>query len=558
MTTSTHIYSAFLIGTPDVPLSVTGGSVTLDAGAAPHVQAEIRIAVPDAPTLALLDPRESARVRIEVDGVYPAFSLHREFDLSLRDRDSDQAGAVLTLALASDEALLEDYAPLEDDATPLDHQASLRDLVAYVLSKVSGALAPGSIDPPVPALAASDNLIRNPRVATGSTDWALTWTSGGLSFNRYASGGPSYAPSYMQIYASGAASTGVYAYLDQQSISVTQGRLYVLSVTANPPTGQSASLDAILYDQSGNIVAFATPAPIIGNGSYQRVHTTFYATGNASRVRPRLNIASMPYGQYFNVTAFRLSEFTGDIAADRLYFDGSFMDTAQYDYAWTQASHASVSTRKPLVDAATPDGLTWKAGQSAIEFIQPIVQAAGLRLVCDEQRVWTLRDENHSASGSLSIRYGVNMIDGTDTISRDSGLWFDARVTNYTWTDSSGTTQTRTDAFALTLPYTRLTTLDLRTAYPGPGRSEYAVRRAQGRGREVSATAVADWSAHAEQPIAVTLNGAPTQIGLTQSLTFDLDTDRMTVTTRTTDTPAGAIDLLPGTIDALSGTIDSL
>lgn len=74
----------------------------------------------------------------------------------------------------------------------------------------------------------------------------------------------------------------------------------------------------------------------------------------------------------------------------------------------------------------------------------------------------------------------------------------------------------------------------------------------------MTATTVSDWKAEAEQAITVYLDGAPIQIGATQSVTFDLDTDRMTVTTRTTDTPLGAIDLLTGTIDSLVGTIDSL
>lgn len=59
-------------------------------------------------------------------------------------------------------------------------------------------------------------------------------------------------------------------------------------------------------------------------------------------------------------------------------------------------------------------------------------------------------------------------------------------------------------------------------------------------------------------PATFVLEGAPTQLGQAQRITFDLNQDRMTVTARTVDTPAGAIDLLPGTIDALPGTIDSL
>lgn len=74
----------------------------------------------------------------------------------------------------------------------------------------------------------------------------------------------------------------------------------------------------------------------------------------------------------------------------------------------------------------------------------------------------------------------------------------------------------------------------------------------------MSATTVANWTAKAEQPITIILDGAPTQIGATTSVSYDLAKDDMTVRTQTTDTPAGAIDLLVGTIDSLVGTIDSL
>jgi hypothetical protein len=207
---------------------------------------------------------------------------------------------------------------------------------------------------------------------------------------------------------------------------------------------------------------------------------------------------------------------------------------------------------------AEDDALTWRAGQAGWDFLAPLVQAAGFRLVCDEQRAWTLRTADYTAPGSLSIRYGVNLIDGDDTLDRGGDTWFDAAVTRHTWNDSAGITQERVDAYALATPYTRLRLFEKTTPYPGAGFSRYAVSRAQGRGREVSATLVADWRTNAEQPVQIILGDAPTLTGITQAVSLDLDTDEMTVTTRTVDTQLGAIDLLVGTIDALVGTIDSL
>lgn len=560
MTVTTHVYTATLTGTPDRLLSVRGGSLSLDAGSAPHVDGRLEIAMPDAATLAALDPRLGPRVRVQADAVTPGGTQSRTFDLGLRDRNVRHRDGTVSLQLASDEAILTDYAPLADDVTPLTFQASLRAVVGYVLGKVTpGVVLAAGADVAVPALADSQNMIRNPRVAVNITDWAATWATGGLTITRQPANGPPNIPTYAAVQAT-AATTGGYVYLSEGSISISAGRLYELSVHVGVNAG-TLTLDAIMYDGAGNIVSFAPPVTVTPAGQWVRVSTTFYAnTSNAAKLRPRVLInGTLAANAYVNVTGWRLSESTGDQVADRRYFDGDFTDTAQYDYGWTQVAHASVSTRKTLLDAATPDALTWKAGQTALEFLVPLVQRFGLRLVCDELRVWTLRAEGYTAPGALSIRHGVNLIDGSDSIGRSDGVWFDAAVTEYVWTDrTTGFQHRRVDGYALHTPYTRLQTFHKDTAYAGPGFSQYAVRRARGRGREVSATAVADWTARAEQPVTIVLEGAPAQIGQTIAVEFDLDRDEMTVRTRTTDTPAGAIDLLAGTIDALTGTIDAL
>ncbi|MEV4738540.1 MULTISPECIES: hypothetical protein [unclassified Microbacterium] len=547
MSVSTHVYQAVLKGSPDRALSLVGGSISLDASRRPHVSGSITIAVPSLATLAALDPRMSPAPRIVVtaDATFPWGTQTRSFNLGLRDRTVNLAAGTVTLPLASDEALLADKGPLEDDITPLNYQASLRGLVGYVLDKViPGATLAAGADVPVPALAESSNLIRNPRVAVGITDWLTTWTSGGLTPTRQASGGPSYAPTYLAVQAS-AATVGGYIYLSEASLAVTPGKLYELSVDVGANAGINVQVDAILYDAAGNIVNFATPTAITPGASWKRIATTFVAVGNTVKVRPRVFInGTMPASQYVNVTAWRLSESTGDRAADRLYFDGGFTDTAQYDYGWAQTAHASISTRKPLIASATPDALTWRAGKDAMSFLSPLVQAAGLRLVCDEQRVWTLRSEGYDAGGALEVRHGVNLIDGSERISRDDREWFDAAVVVYTWTDRNGIRQERTDYYALSPSYTLLRRFEFSTPFPGPGFAEYAVRRAQGRGRQVTVKTVADWNAKAEQGITVVLEGAPTQTGETSVVTFDFDTDEVTLTSRTIDTPPGAWVLL--------------
>jgi hypothetical protein len=359
MSTSTHVYTAHLTGTPDQALDVKGGSITLAAGRAPHVQADLLIGPVSQTVYAALDPRLHPRVRITVEAVTPAGVQSRTFNLGVRSRPIAYLDGEYGLTLASDEAVLLDHAPLADDATP-DPMTSGRAVVNYVL----GVVLPGT------SLAAGDD--------------------------------------------------------------------------------------------------FTIPA-----------------------------------------------------------------------------------------DAAD-EALIWRAGDAALDFLAPLLQTAGYRLVCDEQRVWTLRGEEYVAPGYLVIRHLVNMIDANETIDRDAQLWFDAAVTRYRWTDTAGVLHEAVDAFALVTPPTLVKTFDKQTVFRGTGFSAYAVRRAQGRGREVSATAVSDWRALAEQSVEVDLPGTPRQVGVTSAVQFDLSLDEMTVTTRTTDLRLGSIDGLHTTIDALIGTIDEL
>lgn len=550
MTVSTHVYSAAVIGSPDVALRLKGGSITLDDARAPHVEAKATIAIPSDLTLALLDPRQGKRVRVSVAATYPTGTVTRTFDLGIRDRDVAHARAEVTLRLASDEAILEDTAPLADDAAPLGYQGSLRGLVNYVLNRcIPGAavnVAGSAPDVAVPALAASQNLIRNSRAGTNLTDFSTTWTAGGVTTSRFATGGPSYAPTYVGMQASAAGAAGAYLYITEGAISIAPGKLYEMSVDVRAHGARQMQLDAILFDAAGNVVAYATPTIVTPASAWSRISTAFVGVGGVAKIRPRVTpVGGLAGNEYADATAFRLSESTGDHAADILYYDGDTADTAQYDYSWAQGAHSSLSIRKPLTDAATPDSLTWKAGQSALDFLVPILQRFGLRPVCDETRTWTLRNADYTADGSVAIRHGVNLIDGSDAIKLDEGLWFDAQVTRYAWTDASGVPQKRTDSYSLTATPRRVNTVDVSAAYPGPGRSQYAVQRAQGQGRTVTATAVADWRARAEMWSEFYLVGAPTQLGKASRVAFDLDRDRMTITSRTIDTPASAWLLIP-------------
>lgn len=551
MTTSTHTYAAVLAGTPDQALSVRGGRIRLDSGSAPHVTAQLEIAVPDEALLDELDSRELRRVVITADAVFPTKTQTRTFDLGLRGRDGEQVDGYVTLDLASDEALLADHAPLATDVSQ-QSETSLRDLVNYVLGKIGATLeASPANDADVTAYWSVTNEIPDPN----GTKTAYSATSTGAS--ALASVTFLGLPALRWTAAAGtsAAYPGTWDGTALKRVRVTPGRSYVASVRLASSIARNATVGLQFRDETGAITVktITGAAATTSSGAYTQLSAVGIAPRGAAYVALVVTTTGNTAGQFHY--ARRAMLYEGDrVVPD---FDGGSTDDLAYTYDWAGDPDDSSSTRTPVVDRPL-EALTWKAGISGLEFVHPLIQAAGFRLVCDEERKWTLRSSGYVAPGSVSFAEGVDLIDARNRLSRDDETWFDGQVTVYTSRDEFGNTIEAVDAYALTATPSKVIRVDVDAPYPGPGRSEYAVERAQGRGREVAATKVADWDARAEQPVIVTMSGAPDQVGLTESVEFDLSRDELTVTTRTADAVEGSIDLLGGMIDDLPGMIDAL
>jgi hypothetical protein len=561
---STHVYEAEVIGTPDLPLDVLGGTIALDETAAPHVQGNLTLAIPSLSTLNAMDPRNTPRVRVSVTATYPTGApVSRVFNLGVRDRRVDVESGTLSVSVASDEALLIDYAPLTDDYTAFTHQASLRAVVNYALA----VAIPGESLEATPAAnanattyASAVNECPNPSAGVDTAGW----TAQSVTLTRLTGVGAIFQNSLGTCFRlQGLSTSGVTYIWRALDVSRVAGREWMFRARQ-----RNGSAIASGTPDPGSRISIQYTAPSTGTVSAQSpIGSTANNTTTDHYVRVRFppDITAASIRLYHGVRStdsvywadIRYGEFTLD-PTDTGYFAGDTTDTASYLYDWTGTAHASTSTRTALVDRPT-DALLWRAGQSALDFLSPLVQVYGLRLVCDESRAWTLRPEGYTAPGpSLAVQYGTNLLGADDTISRDSQLWFDAAVTVYRWTDTTGATRERTDSYALNTPHTLLRRFEKDSAYPGPGFSEYAVRRAQGLGHDLMVRLVADWRFRAEQTAMVVLPDTTTQAGEISRLVYDLDRDEMSVTTRTTDTPVGAINLLPGTINALPGTINAL
>lgn len=552
MSVAAPSYTA-VAGATSLAVEDDSGEVSLDAGRSPHVAGSLSVSG-GAATLALLDARTSPppRVVLTCGG--------RTFDLTVRGARRAHDGDVVTVDLASDEALLDDYRPLTDDGSCFAVQGSARSVVAYVINKaIPGAVlqASPSVDASWQRAEDSINLVPNGSFEVDLSGW---WAGSGTVMNR-ASDWAADGSWCARLEPNG--TTNV-TYIETGNLlggAVTSGKTYMVRATERLAAAQTGTLHPSarrleVYYRIGNgaYTSLLTDQPANAVGVYEHVLRFTVPTG-VTELKVRLwNGASTT--SWTRWDAVRLSEASAD-TADTGYYGGNTPATSRYVYTWTGTAGASTAVRTALVDRPA-EALLWRAGQSAMEFLHPLLQASGLRLVCDEQRRWTLRDDTYRAPGAVSIRDGVNLVDGEENISRDDESWFDARVTRYGWTDRNGVRQTRDDAYALTPSFTRATLMEIEAPYPGPGRSQYAVQRAQGRGRDVKVEAMADWTVAAEAPLEARLQGSPVLEGTVQSVRFDLASDRMQITSRTVELRPGTIDALSGTIDALAGAIDSL
>lgn len=559
MTTITdHVYSARVLDPGgDITLSLaenSGGEVSLDAGRIPHVESSITLAVEDPMLLEDLDPRDSRRVVIDVNAAYPNGTAARTFNLGIREADPDRAAGTVTLRLASDEAILSETAPLADDKTPRTYQSSLRGVCNYVLGKIGAALQAGGPDADVTAYWAATNAIYDPACAS-----AANFTSGGNAAGiGRSSDGSTPIPGSGLVYWSAQGSGQSFIEFAGGQPAAKAGDVWTLQVgmrrdAAAAPTGR---LRVYELDQAGNTLrTIESPVAPLVVGTWT-THSLTFTVQNAATVKIRAYASALATaaGQVYALTAPMLHK-AGEVIPP---FSGSAGSSAGYTYAWAGTANASASTRTPVIERV-PDSLTWRAGVSGMDFLHPLLLVAGLRLVCDEQRRWTLRSEDYRGAGAQSWRYGVNIETADEKLSRDDDAWFDAAVYVYTWTDDAGIEQTRTDSYSLTPTPTKVIRRELRdTPYPGPGRAKHIVERAQGKGRTVTVTGIPLWTETTDQALAVTLEGTPIQTGIAATVTYDLGADTVTISSRTTDTPAGAIDLLPGTINALPGTINAL
>lgn len=486
---------------PEANLTVAGkvlaavdGDVSLDSARVPYCMASVEVALTDAQLAESIDPRTG--IRASLLGV-DAGTTSRSFNLGIVERTVDHAAKTMKLDLASDEALLIDYAALVKDTGAFAKQNSLRAVVNHVLAKVSpgASLAAGGFtDTPIWV-----NYALNPTAEFDVANWYGGTNS--TSPQRIATSGPD---------------DGTYIFFNQHTAGEWRG---AQSINKSVAPGDVLTFEFDL--RTHRDVDFVLEVNASGAWS-----------GSAG-------IQKRGAGWSHHKGTITVSAGTN---LDAVQFYAPNSSPGSWDIANLRLIHSNIDRAADL--------LTWQPGTSAWDFIAPIVTTVGVKLWCDEKRVWRLTDPaDYSVPGVLSVA-GFNAVEGKDTITRrDPEVFCTGVLVRYKWRDATGNQREMLDAAGSA---GQVLVIDFDRAYTGPGAAAAILARRAGAGRVQEVTALSDWTATPGMEARITLPSTADQQGLLTSVSWSLTEGVMDVGTK------GLLDLVRGSINALSGTIDQL
>jgi hypothetical protein len=184
-------------------------------------------------------------------------------------------------------------------------------------------------------------------------------------------------------------------------------------------------------------------------------------------------------------------------------------------------------------DQATvpPEAVEWAPGQSAWDYLTPLLQAAGRRLWCDELGKWHLAARDTPTGGAALVLGRDAITAAGDTIDRAG--WYDSVLVRYRWKDEAGNDHERFDqaTSAGSHRVQRPLVLEYESGYPGPGAARRILARQQVLGRGLTASLVSDYSIDPGQPITLELTDEPRLAGTVSRVLWSFPEDVMELET---------------------------
>lgn len=201
----------------------------------------------------------------------------------------------------------------------------------------------------------------------------------------------------------------------------------------------------------------------------------------------------------------------------------------RYGLALTSSTTATV---------AEVDATLWQPGVTADKYLEPMLEAASLRLWSNEVGEFALSERQSTTPGAVTVTATGTMTEHRDTMTRtDPDVSPDGVAIRYRWVDAFDLNRTEYDV-AGPQPARSVLFLERTTAYPGPGAAAGILNRAAARGRVLDVAAVSDYSIAPGQACTVTPPDTPAQTGYVSAVEWRLPGAEMNVATRgLVDTP---------------------
>lgn len=207
-------------------------------------------------------------------------------------------------------------------------------------------------------------------------------------------------------------------------------------------------------------------------------------------------------------------------------------------YGFTLAAGTTDAT------VAQVDATVWQPGTAANAYLNPMLEAASLRLWADELGTFRLSPRQEDVDGSAAFA----LITSTDTMTWNPDVAPDAIVVKYSWTDITGGQHVQYDAAGAQPSHAGLLVERPDTVYPGPGAAAGMLARAQGRGRVVEISQVNDLTVSPGMPVNITPPDTVELAGRISAFEWAWPEAEMSITNR------GLTDIAPDSWLAGEGT----
>jgi hypothetical protein len=331
---------------------------------------------------------------------------------------------------------------------------------------------------------------------------------------------------------------------DRADIDLRTGDL-TLDLRLRRDFGRPWSL-ADLGAAGGNSVAGI--GALLDGGNLGTLANLFYRPWNSGQVigSQRRDLSLLVTRREYDDTARTLTLTAHTL--DALLLGDALLDTEPLDPETTDLRTICAGVLTRYGATLTPGDTTatvteaaatiWQPGDTAFDYLTPMLEAASLRLWCDDSGAWQLTARQSTSPGAASLSATSNMTEHRDVMTRvDTEVWWDAVAIRYQWTDDLGVTQTEYDNAGPT-PATATLTLTRNTPYPGAGAADGILARAAGRGRVLNIEAVSNYTHAPGQPVTITAPDTPAQTGYIAAVLWRIPEGEAIVTTRgLVDTP---------------------